>query len=128
VHAGGDLSTRDGQGVCRFALGPGAEPLDPYRAVDEYPELAPLLAMCERVESGWRFRIARAATGEIEAIQGMRFRPPVYMDVVRILSHTRAVVARAWLSGPRAGDFILHKQGPPGPVIALLLSLPEPEM
>jgi hypothetical protein len=95
--------------------------------VEEYPELAPLLAMCERVESGWRFRVARTAAGEIEAIQGMRFRP-VYMDVVRIVSHTRAVVARAWLCGPRAGDFILHKQGPPGPVISFLLSLPEPEL
>lgn len=106
----------------------GAEVIDPYRAVAEYPELAPLLAMCERADSGWHFRVARTRLGEVEAIQGMRFRSPVYLDVVRIVSHRRAVVARAWLSGPHAGDFILRRQGPPGPTIALLLSLPEPEL
>jgi hypothetical protein len=106
----------------------GSEMIDPYRAVAEYPELAPLLAMCERADSGWHFRIARTRAGDIEAIQRMRFRCPVYMDVLRITSHTRAVVARAWLSGPRAGEFILRRQGPPGPAIAALLSLPEPEL
>jgi hypothetical protein len=95
--------------------------------VREYPVLEPLLAMCERVDTGWRFAHKRNHRGEVVAVQGVRILPGRYLEVVRILSHTSVVVARAWLTGPRAGDFILKRQGAPGVMIPLLLSLPEPE-
>lgn len=106
---------------------PDGWPLDPYAAVREYPVLEPLLAMCERVDTGWRFAHKRNHRGEVVAVQGVRILPGRYLEVVRILSHTSVVVARAWLTGPRAGDFILKRQGTPGVMIPLLLSLPEPE-
>jgi hypothetical protein len=104
------------------------EPIDPYTAVREYPELESLLALCERADTGWVFKTGRdTTTGEIDAVQGMR-KGPTYLDVIRITSETRAIVARSWLVGPRAGDFILKKEGHPADVIPLLLSLPEPEV
>jgi hypothetical protein len=107
---------------------PGAgQPIDPYAAVEEYPVLEPLLALCERAETGWRFRHKRNTAGEITAIQGVRIVEDSHMDVVRIVSHDRVVVARAWLVGERAGEFVLNVAGRPENVIPLLVSLPDRE-
>jgi hypothetical protein len=102
-------------------------PVDPYAAVAEYPVLEPLLALCERTDTGWRFRHRRDAAGEIAAIQGVRVVAGSHLDVVRIYSHDRVVVARAWLVGERAGEFLLNAVGPPEKVIPLLVSLPDRE-
>jgi hypothetical protein len=104
---------------------PPVEILDPDRAVELSPELAPLRDLC--AAGGWLFSVARR-NGEISAIYGARICPPRYMDIVRVFGPDRVVVARAWLSGPRAGDFILNREGPPGEVLPLLLALPEPEL
>jgi hypothetical protein len=102
-------------------------PLDPYAAVEEYPVLEPLLALCERADTGWLFRHKRDASGEVTAIQGIRIVEGSHMDVVRIFSHDRVVVARARLVGDRAGEFVLNTEGPPEQVIPLLVSLPDRE-
>jgi hypothetical protein len=108
--------------------GAGQQPIDPYTAVAEYPVLEPLLALCERVETGWRFQHKRDAAGEITAIQGIRIVEGSHMDVLRIFSHERVVAARAWLVGERAGDFMLNLEGRPEKVIRVLVSLPDREV
>jgi hypothetical protein len=111
----------------RCAVSVADRPLDPYAAVAEYPVLEPLLALCERADTGWRFRHRRDPTGEVTAIQGIRVVAGSHMDVVRIYSHDRVVVARAWLVGERAGEFLLNVEGRPEKLIPLLVSLPERE-
>ncbi|GDY34012.1 hypothetical protein [Gandjariella thermophila] len=102
-------------------------PIDPYAAVAEYPVLEPLLALCERADSGWVFRHKRGRSGEVTAIQGVRIVEGSHLDVVRIISHERVVVARAWLVGERAGEFMLNIEGRPEKVIPILVSLPDRE-
>jgi hypothetical protein len=104
---------------------PDVGSIDPYQAVIEYPELAPLLALCERADTGWAFTHERRG-GEVVAIQGVRHTPG-YLDIIRIYSYRRAVVARAPLTGPDAGRLAFHRAGPPADVIPVLLALPEPE-
>ncbi|GDY33182.1 hypothetical protein GTS_48150 [Gandjariella thermophila] len=106
---------------------PPHPPVDPYAAVEEYPVLEPLLALCERADTGWRFRHKRDAAGEVTAIQGIRIVDGSHIDVVRIIAHDRVVVARARLVGERAGDFVLNVEGRPEKVIPLLVSLPDRE-
>lgn len=50
------------------------------------------------------------------------------MDVVRIVSHNRVVVARAYLVGEEAGEFMLNVEGRPEKVIPILVSLPDREV
>jgi hypothetical protein len=109
-----------------FAWSDG-RPLDPYAAVAEYPVLEPLLALCERSDTGWVFRHKRDASGEITAIQGIRIVAGSHLDVLRLISHDRVVVARAWLVGERAGEFALNVEGRPERLIPLLVSLPDRE-
>jgi hypothetical protein len=106
----------------------GGHPLDPYAAVEEYPVLEPLLALCERADTGWNFRHKRNAAGEVTAIQGIRIVEGSHMDVLRIISHNRVVVARAWLVGEEAGEFLLNIEGRPEKVIPILVSLPDREV
>jgi hypothetical protein len=103
---------------------PDPRTIDPYQAVAEYPELASLLAIAERCDTGWRFRHVREG-GEVVAIQGVRTGSG-YLDVIRIFGPERAVVARAWLVGERAGELLFNREGEPGTVIPELLSLGEP--
>jgi hypothetical protein len=127
---------RSAAGVGAAASDPGAEgeeaaeiqdprSIDPYRAVVEYPELAPLLALAERTDTGWHFAPMHAG-GELVAIQGLRTGMG-YLDVIRIYGPDRVVVARAWLVGERAGEFLFNREGHPAEVIPALLSLPEPD-
>jgi len=101
--------------------GAGQQLIDPYIAVAEYPVLEPLLALCERVDTGWRFQHKRDAAGEITAIQGIRIVEGSHMDVLRIFSHE-------WLVGEQAGDFMLNIEGRPEKVIRVLVSLPDREV
>ncbi|GDY32057.1 hypothetical protein [Gandjariella thermophila] len=103
-------------------------PLDPYTAVAEYPVLEPLLALCERADTGWMFRHKRDSAGQVTAIQGVRIVDGSHMDVVRIIAHDRVVVARARLVGEQAGSFVLNVEGRPEKVIPLLVSLPDREV
>ena len=104
---------------------PTAEVLDAEHVVEMWPELAPLRDLA--AAGGWMWSASRRL-GEISAIHGARIRPPLYMDVVRIFGPHRVVVARAWLSGPHAGGFILNRVGALPDVLPLLLALPEPEL
>ena len=103
---------------------PDPRTIDPYQAVAEYPELSSLLAIAERSDTGWYFRHVHE-NGELVAIQGVRTGTG-YLDVIRIYGQDRAVVARAWLIGERAGELLFNRVGEPGAVIPELLSLPEP--
>jgi hypothetical protein len=96
--------------------------------VEEYPVLEPLLALCERADTGWNFRHKRNAAGEVTAIQGIRIVEGSHMDVLRIISHNRVVVARVWLVGEEAGEFLLNIEGRPEKVIPILVSLPDREV
>ncbi|GDY34006.1 hypothetical protein [Gandjariella thermophila] len=124
-----ELPVMQGAGAVVAMWPPGAgHALDPYSAVVEYPVLEPLLALCERADSGWVFRHKRGRSGEVTAIQGVRIVEGSHMDVVRIVSHERVVVARAWLVGERAGEFMLNVEGRPEKVIPILISLPDREV
>jgi hypothetical protein len=103
---------------------PDPRTIDPYQAVAEYPELTSLLAIAERSDTGWYFRHVRE-NGELVAIQGVR-NGAGYLDIIRIYGPDRAVVARAWLIGERAGELLFNREGEPGTVIPELLSLGEP--
>ncbi|WP_137814929.1 hypothetical protein [Gandjariella thermophila] len=103
---------------------PDPRSIDPYQAIAEYPELAPLLAIAERTDSGWHFRPVHVR-GELVAVQGLRTGLG-YLDVIRIYGPDRVVVARALLVGDRAGELVFNQEGHPAEVIPALLSLPEP--
>lgn len=119
-----DAAPPAGEGAAAVEV-PDPRSIDPYQAVVEYPELAPLLALAERTDTGWHFG-PMYADGELVAIQGLRTGAG-YLDVIRVYGPNRVVVARAWLVGERAGEFLFNREGHPAEVIPALLSLPDPE-